>query len=128
MRYRVEYLHLVTSGRLTFTVETPGLDGMARSAGNAWLHESGLHLSDFAFLSVVAIREDGHAHTQQARCDILSIVRDANLGEPTVHAGLPVGRDDECEGAAGPRGDILEPGRDDLRPTSPDAPGSYFVW
>jgi hypothetical protein len=101
MRYRVEYLHLATSGRLTFTVETPGLDGMARSAGNAWLHKSGLHLSDFAFLSVVAIGEDGHAHTQQARCDILSIVPEQHPDGRALHDGVQVGRDDEHEGAAG---------------------------
>lgn len=88
MRYRVEYLHLATSGRLTFTVETPGLEGMARSAGNAWLHESGLHLNDFAFLSVVAIREDGHADTEVPRCDILSIVRGDDIGEPALYSGL----------------------------------------
>jgi hypothetical protein len=101
MRYRVEYLHLTTSGRLTFTVETPGLDGMARSAGNAWLNASGLHLSDFAFLSVVALGEDGHAHTRQDRCDILSIVRDQHRGDGTLHEDLSVGR----ELQQGPAGD-----------------------
>jgi hypothetical protein len=88
MRYRVEYLHLATSGRLTFTVETAGLEGMARAAGNAWLHASGLHLSDFAFLCVVRFREDHHADTEVSRCDILSNVRGDDIGEPALYSGL----------------------------------------
>ena len=107
MRYRVEYLHLATSARLTFTVETPGLEGMARSAGNAWLHASGLHLSDFAFLAVVALGEDGHAYTPEVDCDILSRLRESHLGEPAMSDGVLVGRDEECEGASGDSGDIL---------------------
>lgn len=55
MRYRLEYLHLPTSARLCFTVETEGLEGAARGRGGDWLHESGLHPSDFAFLSVVRL-------------------------------------------------------------------------
>jgi hypothetical protein len=109
MRYRVEYLHLHTSARLTFTVATDGLDGMARGAGNAWLHASGLHLSDFAFLSVVALREDYRAHTAEVDCDILSRVRASHHGEPTVHEGMPVGRDDERAGASGGGESILAP-------------------
>lgn len=109
MRYRVEYLHLATSARLTFTVETPGLEGMARSAGSAWLHASGLHLTDFAFLCVVALGEDHRAHTAEVDCDILSRVRDCYQREPVVHEGMPVGRDDECAGAAGGSGDVLPP-------------------
>jgi hypothetical protein len=109
MRYRVEYLHLHTSARFTFTVATDGLDGMARSAGNAWLHASGLHLSDFAFLSVVALREDYRAHTAEVDCDILSRVRAIHHGEPTVHEGMPVGRDDERPGASGDSESVLAP-------------------
>lgn len=107
MRYRVEYLHLATSARLIFTVETPGLEGMARSAGNTWLHMSGLHLSDFAFMAVVALGEDGHAYTPEVDCDILSRMRESHHGEPTVSDEMPVGRDEECEGTAGNRGDVL---------------------
>lgn len=55
MRYRLEYVHLATSGRLRFTVETEGLEGAARGRGSDWLHESGLHPTDFAFLSVVSL-------------------------------------------------------------------------
>lgn len=107
MRHRVEYLHLATSGRLTFTVSVDGHEGMARAAGNAWLHTSGLHLTDFAFLSVVRLREDGRADTGEVDCDILSRVRDRHHGEPTVHAGMPVGRDEEREGTSGGSGDVL---------------------
>lgn len=110
MRYRVEYLHLHLSARLIFTVETEGLAGMARSAGNAWLHKSGLHLSDFAFLSVVAIRGDGHADTEAHRCDILSIMREQHPNRGTLHVRVPVGRDDQHEGTAGDRADVLAPG------------------
>lgn len=107
MRHRVTYLHLATSGRLIFTVTTDGHESMARAAGNAWLHASGLHLTDFAFLSVVRLREDGHADTGEVDCDILSRVRDRHHGEPTVHAGMPVGRDEEREGTSGGSGDVL---------------------
>jgi hypothetical protein len=107
MRYRVEYLHLHTSARLTFTVETDGLDGMARGFGNAWLHRSGLHLSDFAFLSVVALRKDGHAHTAEAACDILSRVPEQYSDRGTLHVRMQVGRDDQHEGTPDPGPDVL---------------------
>jgi hypothetical protein len=125
MRYRVEYLHLTTSGRLIFTVETPGLDGMARSAGNAWLHESGLHLSDFAFLSVVAIGGDGHAHPEAPCCDILSIVSEQYPDGRPVYLRVPVGCDDEHEGASGDRADVLAPRG--AEGASPDVPASDAV-
>ena len=109
MRYRVEYLHLATSARLTFTVQTPGLEGMARSAGNAWLHAGGLHLTDFAFLGVVRLGEDHRAHPAEVDCDILSRVPNRHHGEPTVHEGVPVGRDAEREGAPGGGEGVLAP-------------------
>lgn len=106
-RYRLEYVHLITSARLRFTLETPGLEGMARGAGAGWLSQSGLHLSDFAFISVVRLGEDGHANTAEVDSDILSRVRNCHHGEPVVHEGMQVGRDDEREGTSGGSGDIL---------------------
>lgn len=52
-RYRLQYLHLATSAKLTFTLETDGLEGRARGAGSDWIVQSGLQPIDFAFLSVV---------------------------------------------------------------------------
>lgn len=55
MRYRLQYLHLATSAKVTFTVETPGLEGIARGKGRDWFSQGGLHPDDFVFLSVVAM-------------------------------------------------------------------------
>lgn len=109
MRHRVEYLHLATSGRLIFTVSVDGHEGMARAAGNAWLHASGLHLTDFVFLSVVRLREDGRADTTEASCDILSRVRVQYPDRGTLLDGLQVGRDDQSGRAPDSGESVLAP-------------------